>query len=184
MLDQDLKEKTRVEHAALEKTLLQFIRGVNSRLEYADLLTKLYGYYHALENVISPFLLDSEVTDYSTRRKSDRLFLDLAEIRDGKNIELCRQLPAVDSYHSALGVLYVLEGSTLGGRIIAGMLSSRIQSESGFRFFYSYGDDTIEMWKRFKGHLRKPYTKEQQEIIISSALLTFITFKNWLGTDD
>jgi heme oxygenase len=184
MLDQDLKEKTRVEHAALEKTLLQIIRGVNSKFEYADLLTKLYGYYHALENVIAPFLVDSEVTDYSTRRKSGQLLLDLAHIRDGENIELCRQLPAVDSYHSALGVLYVLEGSTLGGRIIAGILSSRIQAESGFRFFHSYGEDTIEMWDRFKAHLRKPYTKDQQEKIISSAVLTFTTFKNWLGSDD
>jgi heme oxygenase len=185
MLDEDLKERTKGEHAALEKVFLQIIRGVNSKIEYAALLTKLYGYYNALEKLIHPFLVDSEISDYPQRRKTDRLMEDLSTMDTNPGqIQHCLRLPAVESYHSALGVLYVLEGSTLGGKIIANMIASRLNSETGLRFFLSYGENTMEMWRRFKVYLRQPFTSEQREEIVTSAMLTFVTFKNWLDTDD
>lgn len=183
MLDESLKARTREEHAALEKTFLQIIRGINSKVDYAELLLKLYGYYHALEKSMHPYLVESEVVDYNSRRKSGQLMNDLDQLMSYRNdVHLCTELPGVNSYCSALGAMYVLEGSTLGGKIIAGMLSARLNSNSGFGFFQSYGDATGEMWSRFKAYLKRPFDPEQQEQVITSALLTFITFKNWLDT--
>jgi heme oxygenase len=183
MLDESLKARTREEHAALERTFLQIIRGINSKVQYAELLQKLYGYYHALEKLMHPYLINSDVLDYSSRRKSSRLIEDLDQLTGYQHeVLLCKDLPGVNSYFSALGAMYVLEGSTLGGKIIAGMLSARLNSDSGFGFFQSYGEATAEMWSRFRAYLKQPFTEEQQEQIIASALLTFITFKKWLDT--
>lgn len=183
MLDESLKERTREEHAALERTFLRIIRGINSKDQYADLLAKLYGYYHILESALHPYLLHSEIADYSSRRKSGQLLADLDQLSEKRvDLQLCSHIPGVNSYYSALGALYVLEGSTLGGKIIAGMISARLNSEHGLGFFRSYGDATPEMWTRFKAHLKKPFTPEQQEQIVTSAVLTFTTFKLWLDT--
>lgn len=183
MLDESLKERTREEHAALEKTFLKIIRRINSKDQYADLLGKLYGYYHALETALHPYLIHSEVVDYAHRRKSGQLLEDLDKLNEKReNLAFCNHLPDVNSYHSALGALYVLEGSTLGGKSIAAMLSARLNSLCGLGFFQSYGESTYEMWTRFKAHLKKPFTPEEEEQIIASAVLTFSTFKIWLDT--
>jgi heme oxygenase (biliverdin-IX-beta and delta-forming) len=184
-LDQHLKEYTREEHAALEKKFLHIIRKINNSTDYGAFLVRLYGYYFALECVLNPYLENSAIDDYPSRRKSHRLVDDLKRINEEHHpIELCNSLPEVESFHAALGVLYVLEGSTLGGKIIASIISSRLGSTDGFSFFLSYGNGTAEMWSRFRSHLQKPYTHEQQEEIVRSATVTFSTFKNWLAKDE
>ena len=68
------------------------------------------------------------------------------------------ELPSIRSHQHALGALYVIEGSTLGGKIISKMISHQIPSTDGhgLTFFNSYGDDTITMWERFKVILDDP----------------------------
>ena len=99
----------------------------------------------------------------------------------GDIIEICCDLPMIDSTDRALGALYVLEGSTLGGRIIADMIARRLGLLTSLEFFDSYGDETQNMWRSFKDFLNKPRTAEQQTKIIDAAKDTFITFKNWIG---
>ena len=51
----------------------------------------------------------------------------------------------------ALGVLYVIEGSSLGGRFILNNISSTLgfDADNGARYFSGYGNKTGQMWKSF-----------------------------------
>lgn len=50
----------------------------------------------------------------------------------------------------ALGYAYVVEGSTLGGRVILKHLNQTLQlGENGTRFFAGYGAETGSFWKAF-----------------------------------
>lgn len=52
---------------------------------------------------------------------------------------------------AALGALYVLEGASLGGRVIARHVADALAltPDTGLAFFCGYGDATGEMWRRF-----------------------------------
>lgn len=52
-----------------------------------------------------------------------------------------------ETHAEALGALYVVEGSTLGGRIIQRTLSSRGISDIRLNFLDPYGEDTGRMWR-------------------------------------
>ncbi|MER3464226.1 MAG: hypothetical protein C4329_07220 [Chitinophagaceae bacterium] len=53
------------------------------------------------------------------RRKADAILLDL---NDTVDLSLCTSLPQINSTAKTIGAMYVLEGSTLGGRGISKML--------------------------------------------------------------
>lgn len=185
MLDKHLKEYTKDEHAALEKTFLEVIKGVSSREDYARFLMKLHGYYQAVENKLSPHLEKSNIHDFAQRRKAAQLVADFREVSGNEPVSsLCDQIPPVTSYFSALGVMYVLEGSTLGGQVVASIISRKLKAELGLSFFTYYGSLTMQMWERFKIFLQQPFTSDQQAEVVSAARQTFITFNQWLEVDD
>jgi heme oxygenase len=57
----------------------------------------------------------------------------------------------IDGIGHLAGVLYVIEGSTLGGQIIVRHLERNLglTRESGARFFHGYGADTEAHWQEF-----------------------------------
>ena len=60
-------------------------------------------------------------------------------------------LPPVDGIAAVIGALYVIEGSTLGGQVIAPRLSQSlgIDCDHGAGFFHGYGDETHRHWEHF-----------------------------------
>jgi heme oxygenase len=53
------------------------------------------------------------------------------------------------SRSEALGLLYVLEGSTLGGRVILRQLASTGMDLDGLGFLDPYGSESGRMWRQF-----------------------------------
>ena len=77
----------------------------------------------------------------------------------------------------------MIEGSTLGGKIIAGMMRQHFtfNGNEGLSFFSGYGDDTDAMWASFKNELNAvAATAEDQTEITEAANQTFIKFGNWI----
>ena len=68
-----------------------------------------------------------------------------------------------------LGIVYVTEGSTLGGRVILKNVQKKLGLEpgQGATYFAGYGDDTAKMWKEFLGRLieYEAQTGERDRII-------------------
>ena len=181
MLTEELKEMTADAHRAAEKKLIAVLKKTTTTADYMRMLNWLYGYYSPLEALIRRFLTPDVLPDIIKRCRAEYLVWDmkesgLPELPPDK----CDQLPVIDSLASALGALYVLEGSTLGGRIIAGMISRELDSLKSLSFFHGYGAETQKMWLSFKEFLNRPFPLMQRREIIAAAEDTFITFKNWI----
>jgi heme oxygenase (biliverdin-IX-beta and delta-forming) len=79
--------------------------------------------------------------------------------------------------------LYVLEGSTLGGRGITRMLLKQCGALSlhHVTFFNSYGEKTGPMWLRFQEALNGlDYTESETAATVQAANDTFLNFKRWI----
>jgi heme oxygenase len=75
-----------------------------------------------------------------------------------------------------LGALYVLEGSTNGGRFLARTLRQRWQLDSdGVSYFDPYGEDQPQRWAAFKHDMDGTgFDAEQEESILEMAKATFL----------
>ncbi len=103
----------------------------------------------------------------------------------GLNLPICQTLPPLTNLSQAFGCLYVMEGSTLGGKFIYKVVKDTLHFEhtTGASFFYGYGADTGAKWKAFGQSLTEissQYNNNTDTDIIQSANNTFVLFKNWL----
>ena len=184
MLHAQIKAHTREDHAALEKKLMQRITKIEHRVDYVALLVLLHGFYSSLERVITPFAPQG-IKDFAKRRKASKLRDDVkALMPQFGDFPTCASVPKINSYNAALGALYVMEGSTLGGSIIKRIIASKLRSEEGFSFFLSYGENVHVMWDQFKSYLNGPFTVQDEAEILNAARETFITFNLWLSAHD
>lgn len=181
MLTEELKESTEEIHRASEKKMITALKQIETTTDYIGLLNWLYGFYAPLEELISKQLTEDNFPAITKRLRTEYLLWDIQEAGfPAPESVRCEQLPVIDSFYSALGALYVLEGSTLGGRIIAGMITRQLDSTKSLSYFNGYGAETGNMWTSFKDYLNQPCTPAQRHEIISAAEDTFLTFKNWI----
>jgi heme oxygenase len=185
MITDQLKKETLTAHQQLEKLLVYRIRSINSVEKYIALLKIFYGFYQPLEGLMEPLIHKEIIPDYDERRKSAALLEDIRHLlQEDTRVILCPQPPAITNTGAALGALYVLEGSTLGGAIIAKMIRTKISGLPGesLRFFTSYGEQTTEKWAAFRQALNAwATTQQQKEAIIFGANETFQQFHNWIN---
>ena len=181
MLSEKLKENTKLNHQALERKLIARMRTLKSKEDYAKFIALFYSYFGGLELSINKYLDLSQLPDYGRRRKTSALADDLSLLGEKLPVLYAKSaLPKINNHCQAFGALYVIEGSTLGGRVICKMLSEQMDM-TGFSemlFFNGYGDQTASMWQIFKQSMDQPVYKLKHEIVIESANHTFIKFGN------
>jgi len=179
MINEQLKDSTQVSHQALEKKMVSIIKKIRTRQDYVNFLKLMYGYYSALERRVQEYVSEMEI---GKRRKAERLLEDISYFESTSTPDLCNELPPISSHAEALGAMYVMEGSTMGGKIIARMIEGQagINGPSGFSFFNGYGEETGKMWEEFKLFLNKPLDELEKLNLILTANRTFRTFYNWI----
>jgi heme oxygenase len=81
------------------------------------------------------------------------------------------------SQASFLGCLYVMEGSTLGGRYLARHVESALHLApgQGNAYFQGHGDQTGAMWRQVTAQL-EAVPEEQSDRVIAAAKRTFRAF--------
>lgn len=176
MLSNNIKEATKTAHQQLEVIVVKKLKAIRSNEDYADLLKHFYVYFNAVEKVIAPFINTEVLPDYKERRNSKYLKQDIETL--GYSIENLPEAnaPVVQSTIAALGSLYVLEGSIMGGRIIVQMLE-KLGITTGISFFSGYGANTGLMWQQFTDVLNKYAPAESDEMeAIDAANATFKNF--------
>ena len=180
MLIEKIRTATGNSHAQLEKKISRVIAGIKDKADYSNLLKAFYGYVKPVQasvyNYIDPWLL----TDIEKRRSASLLISDLLELRNYEYPSVCREVPIISTSQSAFGALYVLEGSTLGGKIIYQTISTKLNSNEGLRFFAGYGPNTGMMWKKFLQCLDHPENHQRADDVIDTALQTFTLFDSWI----
>lgn len=180
MISALLKESTKQPHLALEKKIIAKLKNVRSEKDYSEVLQYFYQYFSTLEQHIAPYLTTELLPDSEQRRKAELLANDIAEtggntVFDSANITM----PQIENEVEALGALYVMEGSTLGGPVIVNMLRDKMGITNGISFFNGYGDDTQAMWQRFVATINnRVVEQEEQEQMIAAANDTFLQFSN------
>ena len=178
MLSQKLKENTKTAHQELEKLVVQKIKSIQDTDDYLILLGFFYRFFAPIEQEIAS-QLGTVLPDMMRRRKISWILDDLEYFR---GTPLATQFPVhiIDDPFQAIGALYVIEGSTLGGQIICKMIAEKLEvsTERGFKFFSSYGDDTTKMWQDFKLFLdNRNWNSEEEKAVIAAANRTFDLFK-------
>jgi heme oxygenase len=183
MLAEQLKKDTLQSHQQLEKMLVGRMKAIRSKEDYVKLLQLFYTYFGGLEMLIDQYIGQSELSDYTDRRKSQALANDI-EALGGKPLPKANDenLPQIQNLLQAYAALYVIEGSTLGGKIISKMMAQQlgINNGDGLSFFNGYGDDTENKWDDFKNVLNNlTKSSEEDKIVIDSANETFDKFRQW-----
>jgi heme oxygenase (biliverdin-IX-beta and delta-forming) len=184
MLTEKIKTATQQYHQQTEKILIGKMKSMRSLNDYSDILKIFYGYFGGVEQRIDQYINPTNLADYHERRKTAALESDLEALGN----TLPRKagdddLPAITNYLQAFGALYVIEGSTLGGKIISKMVQQHlaINDGKGLSFFNGYGDDTGKKWSTFQQVLNSlANTPEHENEVIAAANNTFAKFKAWM----
>jgi heme oxygenase len=182
MLLSQLKSATAGHHARVEAAMPSLDR-MSTPAGYAAALRALHGFHAAWEPAIWRTPGVAEAGMDGGRRKLPLLEADLRAL----GIEPCAP-PARDAHFAgaaeALGALYVLEGATLGGRIIhrhtAGPLG--VTPEHGAAYYQGYGDGTGERWKAF-GRALTRFADETGSAprVVAGAVACFAALEAWLA---
>ena len=177
MLSEKIKEATKSAHLNLEKLVVQQLKSIKTNEDYSNFLKKFYTYFSQVEKVISPYITPQLLPDYADRRNSSYLENDIEALgSDVKEIATV-EVPKIDSEVSALGALYVMEGSILGGRIIIQMLE-KLGVTEGVTFFSGYGAETGQKWGVFTQVMNQTAKTEQdEEKAVNTANETFQLFE-------
>jgi heme oxygenase len=167
-----LREATAPEHQRLEARLAVHQR-IASRAGRAALIARYWRFHGHAEAALAPWLSDLEGLDFEARLRTPLLARDFADLGLAPPAGAGAGDP-VESRGEALGVLYVLEGSALGGRVIRRQLAARGADFVGLGFLDPYGGRTGERWRSFLDVLeRETAEPEAAEAAVAGALAGF-----------
>ncbi|RMZ59403.1 heme oxygenase [Chryseobacterium nematophagum] len=179
MLSEYLKRNTAEYHDAAEK-LFNSEKIFNRTFTLEDYKKIIVTNYVMLLNSEDKIFNSLSSTYEGKLQLIERKKLFLIEM-DLESLSVKETTPSYDiefdDENEALGALYVIEGSTLGGRVIAKQLSKTEGFENiTFNFFGCYHENTGSMWKAFKEVLDTNVKKENYNEVLSGAkkLYTFL----------
>lgn len=185
MLFEHLKQSTATAHRRLEAAL-DWMSPDFSRDDYRRLLRRLLGFLRPWESMVAQFLPDGASAMFDERRKTPLLERDVAAL-DGPSPEPIEfaapeQLPHVGSPAEAWGSWYVVEGSTLGGQLLARHFHARwnLSEAAGLTYFTGYSSQTGARWAEFRRAAEASVGAAAYAAAAVAAGETFEKFGAWL----
>ena len=112
------------------------------------------------EAALRPHLWDMLDLAFSSRVRSNRI-PNRTDLLRHRKLPANPVFPAIGTKVEALGVLYVIEGSTLGGKTILKSLRSQGVSTDDLHFLDPYGKDTGTYWRAFLKVLERETSHDQ-----------------------
>lgn len=176
---QDIHERLHVHPMFAELT-----GGSLTHPDYRALLAALYGFHRPLERLILSvprhwwFGLDPQ-----PRLRAHRLAEDLAHLgfdwTHTPLLPMARHAP-IDSPGRLMGCLYVREGATLGGRVLARALDPLLGNSEGGRHFFAGTLDNGRLWNETCKALEVAGEAGHLDDIVDGARATFQSFESWM----
>jgi heme oxygenase len=147
-LHERLRSRTRSLHDDAERALDLEAR-LSSVEAYRGLLRSLWQLHAGYEAAFAAQSCSGSHIDFEPRRRSDMLLADLSVLGVLTVPTTMPSLP-MHGLYDAIGCLYVIEGSTLGGQIIFQRVRERLgaSADGAASFFRGYGPETGGMWRK------------------------------------
>ena len=178
-----LRTGTAAEHDAVERGLALLDPGLD-RLRLVEVLGRLHGFWRAAEAGLDAWAAehaaDAAAVTWPSRRRAALFAADLAELGAAPPPPV-PELPALPGTGAALGRMYVLEGSTMGGRFIDRHLGTLPDlAGTRLRAFSPYGGETGAMWHGFRQAVRAHVADGgEPAAVVSAARGTFQALAAW-----
>jgi heme oxygenase len=174
-----LRAETRPEHDRLENGLR--LTDPDLTLErYREVMARFFAFWSGWEPRMAAVLTDEALL--APRRRLHLLRADLLALGIAPETLPACEPPPIHSRGEAFGSLYVMEGSTLGGRVILKRLGALGLSPDtgGCAYFAGYGAETGAMWTRFLERLEAEADNGNALAIIRGARATFARLGDWM----
>ena len=179
-----LREETMPLHKEVESSVISkaIISPGVTRDEYVTYLSKVLAIHSDVENTVFP-VAGKIIADIEARKKAAFITADLLKLTDTNALTASRFLDAhyQNDLSFNLGLLYVTEGSTLGGQFILKNIRAALGSHAPAGFLNVYGERTGSMWKAFMAALQDyeaTLNHEGQEQVVAGALYGFERVKH------
>lgn len=181
MMIEKLKEETRDLHEEVEKDNLagQIMDHSIDEETYSLLLLQNYFAYRSVESAIFEWLPKMKPVKYLQLEQDLRaLKIPFFEIPFSAEF-------SCNNRAEAFGAAYVVEGSALGGMLIAKNLKRCQKLESIEEFYFFNGNkNNLDSWKGFKNAIfEEDFSEEESQMCIEKARDTFRFFKKVFSTD-
>jgi len=178
-----LKRETEVEHEAVEGATGVLDRALS--LEgYRAYLERTFGFYLIVEQQLRGLgVWEALRLPATAREKLPLLAEDLVLLGnlEPASIRACDAPPQFASIAEAVGGAYVLEGSTLGGRVMLRHIQRLFGPHVAHAFLEGYGANTGKKWQSFRAALERfARSRELEDRMIAGAQETFHSFTRWL----
>lgn len=156
LLLSELRRRTREHHAAIEALLA--LDEVPGRARYGAILCGFDAFMRPWEAAVRRALPPRLQPWFDARQRAPLLRADLAHLGlktpaplERRGAQAVAALPLAD-LAQALGSMYVIEGSALGGQVIAPRLQRGLglAAGRGASYFHGFGDQAGPMWRQFR----------------------------------
>ncbi len=171
-----LRAATAQAHQDLEDGL-DLIREAADRAGRRALVGRFHALHLGAERALEPLLADYPGLEFEDRRRSPWLAADLADL--GVDATPPCRIAAPASTAEALGFFYVLEGSTLGGKVIRRAMEAKGADMLGLSFLTPYGEATGERWRAFMTLLEATEPADA-DAIVRGGVKGFEAARRWL----
>jgi heme oxygenase (biliverdin-IX-beta and delta-forming) len=172
-------------HETVERTLDLLDPGLD-RQRLTAVLERLHGFWTAAEAGLDAWAhrrpADAARLQWARRRRARLFAADLTALGAPSAGPAVPELPDVPGSDDALGRLYVLEGSTLGGTFIDRHLSGLPTLGEGVRVraFSPYGPETGAMWHAYRQATREHVAAGgDPRRVVAAARETFGALAEW-----
>ncbi len=178
-----LRTGTADEHEDVERTL-DLLDPALGRDRLAEVLRRMHGFWRAAEAGLDGWAAarpaEADALRWPRRRRAALFAGDLRTL-GAKPAMTAPSLPPVAGTDRALGRLYVLEGSTLGGTFIDRHLASLPHlADVRIRAFSPYGGETGAMWAAFRRVTRERVAAGgDADAMVDEARHTFRALAAW-----
>jgi heme oxygenase len=136
-----MREATDAVHRRLEERL-DAVAQLADRARRPGLIARYAAFHLPADDVLRPFLDPVPELEFVARSRAQWL-------APFANANAVPAFPKPGTRWEALGLLYVLEGSALGGRVILRALAARGAIDPVLGFLDPYGSETGRLWRGF-----------------------------------
>jgi len=179
---QRLKAATHATHDRLDKTIMAGDIFA-SRAQFAKFVRVQYRFHHDIDALYDHEALAALIPNLDERRRLLKIANDLSDLGQTLPPPAPGKLDRSTSLPTALGWLYVAEGSNLGGAILFKLASQKLGLGSGLgaQHLAAHPDGAARHWREFTKVLDSlPLTPAQEDEAVRGAENAFRTVHDYV----